>query len=157
MVGRAQAGRCLRTSSSASCRGKNFLLRSELFCQFSISINFRLHVMLACYLHPKHDLSQGEGDETAMLLYTSGATSGSPRGVTLSHSILGRQVINWHAYIMYMLFLHFPASFNSGSPDKLFLHRSSELLTLGTGVKRTVFSTASVSVPHMAWSTRCRF
>ena len=27
-----------------------------------------------------------------MLLYTSGATSGSPRGVTLSHSILGRQV-----------------------------------------------------------------
>ena len=24
---------------------------------------------------------------------------------------------------MYMLFLHFPASFNSGSPDKLFLHR----------------------------------
>ena len=27
-----------------------------------------------------------------MLLYTSGATSGSPRGVTLSHSILGKQV-----------------------------------------------------------------
>ena len=61
MVGRAQAGRCLRTSSSASCRGKNFfLLRSELFCQFSISINFRLHVMLACYLHPKHDLRAKE-------------------------------------------------------------------------------------------------
>ena len=102
VVGRAQAGRRLRTSSSASCRGKNFLLRSKLSCQFSISINFRRHVMVACYLHPKHDLSQGEGDETAMLLYTSGATSGSPRGVTLSHSILGRQVINWH--IMYVVF-----------------------------------------------------
>ena len=38
---------------------------------------------------------QGEGDETAMLLYTSGATSGSPRGVTLSHSILGRQVCTY--------------------------------------------------------------
>ena len=35
---------------------------------------------------------QGESEETAMLLYTSGATSGSPRGVTLSHAILGKQV-----------------------------------------------------------------
>jgi len=37
-------------------------------------------------------LVEGESEETAMLLYTSGATSGSPRGVTLSHSILGKQI-----------------------------------------------------------------
>ena len=152
-MGRAQAGRCLRTSSSASCRGKNFLLRSKLFCQFSISINFRRHVMLACYFHPKHDLSQGEGDETAMLLYTSGATSGSPRGVTLSHSILGRQVINCLYHVCCFCTslpvsilgrpINFSCTVNPPPP------RSSELLTLGTGVRRTVFSTASGSVPPM--------
>ena len=39
-----------------------------------------------------------------MLLYTSGATSGSPRGVTLSHSILGKQVFNPGSYLLFCLF-----------------------------------------------------
>ena len=42
-----------------------------------------------------------------MLLYTSGATSGSPRGVTLSHSILGKQVHIVQSYLLFCLFLIF--------------------------------------------------
>ena len=97
-------------------------------------------------------LSQGESEETAMLLYTSGATSGSPRGVTLSHSILGKQVHIVQSWLISVI-LSVPWS----SPAKPPIYRSSGLSTPGTGLRTTVCFTASASGQPTDSSTHCRW
>ena len=101
---------------------------------------------------PSPSLSQGESEETAMLLYTSGATSGSPRGVTLSHSILGKQVHIVQSWLTSVIF-----SVPWSSPAKPPTCRSSGLSTPGTGLRRTVCFTASASGQLTDSSTHCRW
>ena len=87
-----------------------------------------------------------------MLLYTSGATSGSPRGVTLSHSILGKQVHIVQSWLISVI-LSVPWS----SPAKPPTCRSSGLSTPGTGLRTTVCFTASASGQPTDSSTHCRW
>ena len=101
---------------------------------------------------PSPSLSQGESEETAMLLYTSGATSGSPRGVTLSHSILGKQVHIVQSWLTSVIF-----SVPWSSPAKPPTCRSSGLSTPGTGLRRTVCFTALASGRPTDSSTHCRW